>query len=85
MSCSLSDRYVIRVKGHLAPRWSEWFEGLTITPTESGETLLFGLIQDLAALHGLLARIRDLNLTLVSVNRVEPGIEVLQEGYGLGE
>lgn len=66
------DHYTIRIKGHLAPRWSEWFAGMAITQTESGETLLSGLIADQAALHGLLAKIRDLNLALVSVTPVEP-------------
>jgi hypothetical protein len=65
------DRYEIRVKGHLAPRWSEWFAGLTMTHTDSGETILAGPVADQAALHGLLDRVRDLNLTLISVNRVE--------------
>jgi hypothetical protein len=64
--------YAIRVKGHLDPRWSEWLEGLTVTQTESGETILSGPVVDQSALHGLLARIRDLNLTLISVTRVEP-------------
>jgi hypothetical protein len=67
-----ADPYVIRIKGHLDPRWSEWFEGLTVTQTESGETVLSGPVVDQSALHGLLARIRDLNLTLVSVTWVEP-------------
>jgi hypothetical protein len=64
--------YVIRVRGHLEPRWAEWFSGLTLTHTEAGETILAGPVADQAALHGLLVRIRDLNLTLVSVARVEP-------------
>ena len=63
--------YEIRVKGHLDPRWSEWFQGLTVTRTESGETILSGPVVDQAALHGLLAKIRDLNLTLISVTRAE--------------
>ena len=66
------EHYKIRVKGHLDPRRSEWFEGLTITPLEGGETSLSGPVVDQAALHGLLAKIRDLNLTLISVTRVEP-------------
>ena len=66
------EQYVIRVKGHLDTRRSEWFEGLTITPVDSGETILSGRVVDQAALHGLLARIRDLNLTLLLVSRVEP-------------
>ena len=62
--------YVLHVKEHLAANWSEWFEGLIVTYTPSGETQLSGLIPDQSSLHGLLARIRDLNLTLISVNRV---------------
>ncbi len=64
--------YVIRIKGYLAPSWSESFEGLQLTQTGDGETLITGRVVDQAALHGLLARIRDLNLTLISVNQVEP-------------
>ena len=63
--------YVIRIKGHLAPRWAEWFEGLTMTYTASGETILSGPIADQAALHGVLDKVRDLNVELISVNRVE--------------
>lgn len=66
-----AEHYAIRVKGHLDPRWSEWFEGLTVTHTESGETCLSGPVADQAALHGLLAKVRDLNLTLISVNWIE--------------
>ena len=64
-----SEHYTIAVKGHLDPCWSEWFEGLTMAYTESGETILSGPVTDQAALHGLLMRIRDLNLTLIAVNR----------------
>ena len=66
------EQYVIRVKGHLDPSRSEWFEGLTLTPLEGGETTLSGPVVVQAALHGLLAKIRDLNLTLISVTRIEP-------------
>jgi hypothetical protein len=59
--------YEIRLEGQLDPRWSEWLEGMTITPLETGETQLTGVVVDQAALHGLLNRIRDLNLKLVSV------------------
>lgn len=59
--------YKIRIKGHLDPQWTDWFEGLTITLEENGETLLTGLVVDQAALHGLLKRIRDLGMPLVSV------------------
>jgi len=63
--------YEIRVEGHLTDRCSEWFAGLTLNQTEAGDTLVSGRVVDQAALHGLLARIRDLNLTLVAVKRLE--------------
>lgn len=59
--------YRIRVQGHLESRWTDWFEGLTITLEEDGNTLLTGLVIDQAALHGLLKKIRDLGLTLISI------------------
>jgi hypothetical protein len=62
--------YEIRVKGPLDPRWSEWFDGLRITNESNGEALLSGYIADQAALHGVLARVRDLNLQLISVTNV---------------
>jgi hypothetical protein len=65
--------YTIRIRGHLDPRRAAWFEGLAVTLLENGETLLVGPVADQAALHGLLDRIRDLNLTLLSVNPGEPG------------
>lgn len=65
--------YEFRVKGHLQPDWSDWLEGLAITHLESGETMLSGPVADQAALHGVLAKLRDLNLTLISVNRIETG------------
>jgi hypothetical protein len=61
--------YEIKVKDHLDPRWSERFAGLELTHLEGNETLLSGSLADQAALHGLLERIRDLNLTLISVIR----------------
>jgi len=60
-------RYQIKVKGHLDKQWSDWFEGMNIS-TESGITILTGLIKDEAALDGILNRIRDLGIPLVSVN-----------------
>jgi hypothetical protein len=60
--------YSIQVKGHLDSAWSEWFEGMTVTPLEHGETLLCGDIVDQAALHGLLSKVRDLGLPLLAVN-----------------
>jgi len=68
-----SGLYEIRIKGHLDDRWADWFEGLTITLEEDGTTLLTGPVVDQAALHGLLKRVRDLGLSLVSVSPVEPG------------
>jgi hypothetical protein len=65
-------RYVIRVIGHLDPQWSEWFDGLVITPLRSGNTVLAGDIVDQAALHGTLNKIRDLNLPLISVTAAGP-------------
>ena len=64
--------YQIRIKGHLRPQWADWFEGLTITLKEDGDTLLTGPVVDQAALHGLLKKVRDLGMPLVSVNRIGP-------------
>jgi hypothetical protein len=64
--------YQIRFKGHLRSEWADWFGGLTITLEADGDTLLTGPVADQAALHGLFRKVRDLGLTLVSVNRVEP-------------
>jgi hypothetical protein len=61
--------YEIRVEGHLGDRWSDWFDGLAIRNDPNGETRLTGLISDQAALYGVLAKIHDLNLVLVSVVR----------------
>ncbi len=63
----MAEYYEIKIKGHLDPRWSEWFMGLKLTHLEKDETLLSGMLPDQSALHGLLERIRDLNLTLISV------------------
>lgn len=65
--------YEIRIHGHLDARWTDWFDGLTITLQANGDTLLTGPLVDQAALYGLLKKVRDLGLPLVSVNRVEPG------------
>ena len=65
--------YEIRIKGHLDDKWADWFEGLTITLEEDGDTLLTGPVVDQAALHGLLKKVRDLGMPLVSVGPVEHG------------
>jgi len=59
--------YQIRVKGHLGPQWTDWFGGLTVTLEDNGETLLTGPVVDQAALHGLLKKVRDLGMPLISV------------------
>ena len=65
--------YEIRIKGHLDDQWADWFGGLTITLEDNGDTLLTGPVVDQAALHGLLKKVRDLGLPLLSVMRVKPG------------
>lgn len=67
--------YEIKVKGHLDPRWSEWFAGLALTRQEGDVTLLSGPVSDQAALHGFLERIRDLNLMLLSVLYIGPSMQ----------
>lgn len=67
--CEEQAVYEIRVQGLLDASWSEWLDGLAIEPQPLGETLLAGPVRDQAALHGLLSRIRDLGLLLVSVKR----------------
>jgi len=66
--------YQIRLKGHLDNQWTDWFDGLTITLEEAGNTLLTGPVVDQAALHGLLKKVRDLGMPLVSVNLVQCNI-----------
>jgi hypothetical protein len=65
--------YEIRIKGHLENRWADWFDGLTITLENNGETRLSGPVTDQAALHGLLRKVRDLGMPLISVQRIESG------------
>jgi hypothetical protein len=62
--------YQIRIKGHLGPGWTDWFEGLTILLEDNGDTLLTGLV-DQATLHGLLRKVRDLGMPLISLSRVK--------------
>ena len=66
-------RYEIRVKGHLDTRWAAWFDGVTLTTGSDGTTVIDCQVADQAALHGLLQKIRDLGLLLISVNHVDPG------------
>jgi hypothetical protein len=65
-------RYEIRLKGHLDSRWTAWFDGLTLAHDSDGTTIIHGLVADQAALHGLLQKVRDLGLPLVSVSEVQP-------------
>ena len=64
--------YQIRVRGHLGPQWADWFGGLAISYAENGDTLLTGPVVDQAALHALLKKVRDLGLTLLAINPVDP-------------
>jgi hypothetical protein len=65
--------YEIRIKGHLDSQWTDWFSGLTVTLEENGDTLLTGPVIDQAALHGLLKKIRDLGMPLISISLRESG------------
>jgi hypothetical protein len=71
----MTHTYQIRVRGHLSQERAEWFDGLTIQNQPNGEALLSGTVTDQAALHGLLVKIRDLGLPLLSVLCIEPGKE----------
>jgi hypothetical protein len=64
--------YQITVKGHLNPNWTNWFDGLTITPLPNGTTIISGPVVDQAALHGVLRKVRDLAMPLLSVTRIRP-------------
>ena len=66
------EQYEICLKGHLDDKWVDWFEGLTITRADNGETVLHGPLVDQAALHGLLRKVRDLGLPLLSVMLIDP-------------
>ena len=65
-------RYEIRLKGHLDDRWAAWFDGLSLSQQSDGTTVISGPLPDQAALHGLLQKVRDIGLPLVSVSCVEP-------------
>lgn len=72
--------YRIRIDGHLPDRYSGWFEPLTVAISVGGITVLEGPVEDQAALHALLRNVRDLGLTLISVERYDPGLEQAEEG-----
>jgi len=71
----MPEYYEIKIKGHLDQRWSEWFADLKLTHLEGDVTMLAGLLHDQAALHGLLERVRDLNLTLISITSDGPSAQ----------
>jgi len=64
--------YQIRIEGHLDRQWTDWFDGMTITLEDNGDTLITGPVVDQAALHGLLKKVRDLGMPLLSINLVKP-------------
>ena len=70
---SETETYEIRVQGHLDRRWSAWFDGMEITAVDDGSTLIRGQVADQAALHGLIQKVRDLGLPLVSVTHTHTG------------
>lgn len=72
--------YQIRIKGHLSQKWTKWFEGLIITLEENGDTLLTGTVIDQAELHGILKKVRDLGMPLLSVNPTEQDLQSGDEG-----
>ena len=72
----MPEYYEIKVEGHLDPHWSDWFAGLQMSCLENDLTLLAGTLPDQAALFGLLKRIRDLNLTLISLSSGQPPVEI---------
>jgi hypothetical protein len=67
----MSERYEICIQGQIGQTWSRWFDGLTVEETEDGSTVLCGDLPDQAALHGLLNKVRDLGMTLLSVQRLD--------------
>lgn len=75
----MPEYYEIKVGGHLDPRWSDWFAGCTLTHLAGNETLLSGSLSDQAALYGVLERVRDLNLRLISVASGDPSTQESDE------
>lgn len=71
--------YAIKIQGHLAPHWSDWFDGLDITHDKQGNTILIGDVPDQSALHGLLSKVRDMNLTLLSLTAVSSNDAALRK------
>ncbi len=71
--------YQIRLKGHLGSQWTDWFGGLTVTLEDNGDTLLTGPVLDQAALYGLLKKVRDLGMPLVSVNQGNPSLSTKKD------
>lgn len=80
-----SPHYEIRVKGHLAPRWSTWFDGLSLTADDDGTTVIRGPVVDQAALHGVLQRLRDVGIPLVSLTQLPPDAPVEPSALELNE
>ena len=74
---SETETYEIRIQGHLEGRWSAWFDGMELIAADDGSTLIRGQVADQAALHGLLAKVRDLGLPLLSVQRISCGVRKL--------
>lgn len=74
------EAYLIRIKGHLGEQWNEWFDGFTITNVEPGEAVIAGINVDQSALHGALAKVRDLGLPLLGVSLVAAGDYPVVEG-----
>lgn len=75
-------QYDLRVQGHIGQAWSQWFDNLRVQELEDGSTCLRGVLPDQAALHGLLNKIRDLGLTLLSVQQLDPGQAEHDTGKG---
>ena len=73
-----AEQYEIRVRGHLGSRWATWFDGMTLTAEDEGTTVIRGPVVDQAALHGLLQKLRDLGITLLSLTPLVPGTAIEQ-------